>query len=678
MIVVVLIAVALFLSIQTATHSVFLGSSEANLDNPETRVAPLVPQQRRDTKLKPKTNLTTWQNDISNVKHHKQEQEQLRINDSFLKKNTSFKIHQNFTNVQSTDALPFKFLSNSNSMSDSFICRSIEEADNDASWINTRIGNIADDPRLFPHSLYPLVLDPWSGHVVNQTICHPKSRFLGNTNSNHFSHDDWMVRLAYLEIFRHQHAPALRELQTRQSCSLNNTPRYNASIISDYRCDRNTQFLVAALPHKGAGATFRSGAVSALLAGLAMNRVVVFVNGRTFGGVQMKSIWNLASTSKCPRGDYQCYFLPTTPCVLTEEEVKHAARQQKKWLGDSLKVLQRGKALGNLTDERIIVLDAPPVPVYMTSSAKNRIRRRIYELVKDLGAKYNVPQAIIDELQSDPTAAKSALGPTQPQLYDHAASPFHHAALLYVLRPNWKFRQELDQMVQKALPTRGFHNEWSFGVPIRGSYHVLCESLFGCQLSVFLPFGFDDVASDKCKSESTCLTFDQYMQWALQQYNKYSNNATTQNVASLVLTSESGSMMRARYKYNDLNEFPFRFVVNADDTTQGTGIPRKYRGKNKGAHEVMLSTMAALKLQLMPKYSVANCCSNFHQMILDLLRAGCGAVRNPVFQCLQEADDPQFHVCCQWTSEERCKRVFEELRLAEAKQKQNSASANKQ
>jgi hypothetical protein len=150
------------------------------------------------------------------------------------------------------------------------------------------------------------------------------------------------------------------------------------------------------------------------------------------------------------------------------------------------------------------------------------------------------------------------------------------------------------------------------------------------------------------------------MQLAVQQYTNYSTG--TDKVASIVLTSEAASMMTHRHNYSTSSQFPFRFVVNVDDVTQGTGTPRRYRAKD--AYLVMLSTMAAMKMQLMPKYSVVNCCSSFHQVILDLLRSGCGAVKSPDFRCLQETDDPRFHVCCEWNRDERCRRSFDDFRKA--------------
>jgi hypothetical protein len=61
----------------------------------------------------------------------------------------------------------------------------------------------------------------------------------------------------------------------------------------------------------------------------------------------------------------------------------------------------------------------------------------------------------------------------------------------------------------------------------------------------------------------------------------------------------------------------------------------------------MESTLVALKLQLHAKHVIGNCCSNFHLLLFDLLRNGCGLAESQ--QCLQETKNPEYHVCCQWT-----------------------------
>jgi len=62
----------------------------------------------------------------------------------------------------------------------------------------------------------------------------------------------------------------------------------------------------------------------------------------------------------------------------------------------------------------------------------------------------------------------------------------------------------------------------------------------------------------------------------------------------------------------------------------------------------MLSSISSLKLQLMARVSIGNCCSNFHAMLSDLMLAGCGAASDNKFMCLQEYDDPLLRVCCGW------------------------------
>ena len=72
------------------------------------------------------------------------------------------------------------------------------------------------------------------------------------------------------------------------------------------------------------------------------------------------------------------------------------------------------------------------------------------------------------------------------------------------------------------------------------------------------------------------------------------------------------------------------------------------------ASEVMLSSMVALKLQLHSKIMVGNCCSNFHLVLFDLAKNGCGLSEST--QCLQETSNPNDHVCCQWIKTEECNK----------------------
>jgi hypothetical protein len=412
-------------------------------------------------------------------------------------------------------------------------CASIETYDE--GWNQTKkliMENIGDDPRLTPHYLYQSLLDPWfTTNIVNQTVCHASSRFLqppnrhifmdegdDNNDDDTFTDNDWLVRFTYLAIYLHQHLPAMKELKMKTSCLVNSTDNNNNNNYnnSNYQCDANTKYLVVALPRKGAGATFRSGAVSALLAGLAMNRVVLFVNYRRFGTVNMRSPWHLASLTKCPRGDYQCYFLPVTPCVLTEEEVHNATVRQLEILAKEEEghVLAEAKVHATLEQERVVVIDGSSAPVLLHASALQRIHERIYELVvKHVSStKHHVPPHVLEQYRSlwmpslildhhhhntssspkqrrrrqeksgnkhhDTTTTRTTttttpLNQSEPSShhYDHATSTEHHAALLYMLRPNWTFRNELEHVVLKAISQQqnDLNPEWSFGIPIRGN-----------------------------------------------------------------------------------------------------------------------------------------------------------------------------------------------------------------
>jgi len=95
--------------------------------------------------------------------------------------------------------------------------------------------------------------------------------------------------------------------------------------------------------------------------------------------------------------------------------------------------------------------------------------------------------------------------------------------------------------------------------------------------------------------------------------------------------------------------------VNENDVTQGTGRPRSFQSMdilNVTAYDIMLSTITALKMQLLGQSTVGNCCSHFHLVIQSLLNRGCGSVSSSRFQCLQEKENPAYRLCCK--TKQRC------------------------
>jgi len=125
---------------------------------------------------------------------------------------------------------------------------------------------------------------------------------------------------------------------------------------------------------------------------------------------------------------------------------------------------------------------------------------------------------------------------------------------------------------------------------------------------------------------------------------------------TILLTSEDESVLPLRHSYENNRSFPFDFVVNEQDVQPGNGLPRTYRDK---ADAIMISSLTAMKIQLRSNILVGNCCSNFHSMLFDFVRGGCGADPNIQYECLDRIEDDRFRICCGWTKTTDCDRIRE-------------------
>jgi hypothetical protein len=208
--------------------------------------------------------------------------------------------------------------------------------------------------------------------LLSQTLCHQQSRFVHGTattdddDSDEKYDDDndvrtWTTRLVYLAMMHHQHRSASPEARARYPATAHNDngdsknnrssendndddcnhPKFLQERFGvgpwDYEC-RGAKYLITSLANVGIGANVRGGMVEALVAGLVSNRIVLFVNHSPVGHRLLKLPWALAS---CPRRDYQCFFSPPSPCVLTYQDLHNAQRLSKQECAD----LRRGVAL---------------------------------------------------------------------------------------------------------------------------------------------------------------------------------------------------------------------------------------------------------------------------------------------------------------------------------------------
>ena len=168
--------------------------------------------------------------------------------------------------------------------------------------------------------------------------------------------------------------------------------------------------------------------------------------------------------------------------------------------------------------------------------------------------------------------------------------------------------------------------------------HVDLNSLFFCGIT----------AGDKCWREQACYPFENYIQVA-EEMGAKRRNQTSNIYDTIVLTSDSRDMVEPRLNYTSTHpnathpDFPFRFIINENDTMQGHGKPGRYRSE---ADEIMVSTLAAMKMQMLAETVVTNSCSNFHKVMGGFIGMGCGMAKEPYNEGLQQNENPQLRMKC--------------------------------
>jgi hypothetical protein len=495
---------------------------------------------------------------------------------------------------------------------------------------------------LMPNPIYP---DSFSA-LSSQTICHNRSKFRNPsmTNwdvSNEQLLEEWEFRLIYMAIHYHHHEPASQEANIRQSCS-----EFPSSFPKmDYECP-STKFLVSNVAPSGFGAAMRMGAVNSILIGIATDRITLFVNNFLGGAKFLEKSSLLAN---CPRKDLQCFFLPTTPCTILVEDLRNATVLPEV----HARTLRRTGLMADPSyrNSRILVLE-PRLSPPMRWDIQLKIQRRLFSIAMRLidNIRGTVPQKQIEFLEAAAARIKmenATIGNreygenTTKYIYGNRYTKSAHAALMYLMRPNPNFQQTTDNEVSKILPV-DLHESLAIGLPIR--------------------------ASDKCTSESVCFPFETYTSLINQVWTNNKLFSSAETKGDIILTSEDRNILDASRQYQDNLSFPFRFIVNENDILQGSGNPKHFRDRSD---DIMLSSIVAIKLQFYSKFSIGNCCSNFHLVLFDLLREGCGAVTDNEVMCLQEYPDPRYQLCCGWTKSAVCSQLKEarknETMLLEAK-----------
>jgi len=559
---------------------------------------------------------------------------------------------------------------------------------NSDKWI---FGNISSNNHdgITPELLDTLMEGP--AHVqklpslFDQTICHqdsPLRNFSARTTSDDrgsidylASVEDWYQRFLYLALHWKFHRPALNEYRSRKRCVEDNGRDGSLSLQSfmdhhgigtmDFEC-KDEKFVIIPVGSVGFGALLNTQASLSILLALRTNRIPIFSSRSYFYWQKRKGDqdpWLLAP-SNCSRKDMQCYFLPITPCTVTNEELEKAplygsTRQEQQFLRTNVAIPPE------LEKERVIVLNSGLSGKTIDTPDMREISHGVVGKLMDEWKKAQNEGGDLSRSDQDWEAIHLA---HQWIIEKTKVDPsgLLHQVYVYLLRPNPHYKNLLNRQMS-AIGTQRIHPSETVGFAIRGS--------------------------DKCKSESTCLPFYRYMEFVTDiayPALRYSSNIRTSTDSDtrpkLIMTTEDPKIFNDSLAYQHNQSFPFQFLVNDNDNMQGSGYPREFASGEE--EKTIVSSLVALQLHFNAGKVYLNCCSNFHLVLKYLLHGQCGARRHghdfvfatntrndsapaptPVAQCLSDDGFPKkYRICCNWSKKNSvCGEIWKEYLMEKEK-----------
>lgn len=345
-------------------------------------------------------------------------------------------------------------------------------------WLQgPRYGNLHDDPYLTDDVAQHMILnlqnvllkDSGMRAVLGQTICHADSRFLNSTQPEERYLNDqtvrlWAVKLIYIAVHYHQHRMAAPEAVTRyrsnSQCPSASKLKQDYGVgVFDYECP-NAKYIIMPLSGNGLGANVRGGMVVAMLMGLVSDRIVIFVNKAAGGSKFLKSAWQLAS---CPRKDYQCFFWPTTPCTLTQNEIDNAYELTR---AEYRKLMKESKEVKPIEHHKVWYFKPHFTPlVSLPTRAAETLYQHALSLISAVSETENPEYVTL--LKGAAEAIRTNDDPREGYNYAAASLKVHHAISFYSMRPNPHNAHKLDRILSDIIPS-SFQSDTSVGLPIRG------------------------------------------------------------------------------------------------------------------------------------------------------------------------------------------------------------------
>jgi hypothetical protein len=311
------------------------------------------------------------------------------------------------------------------------------------------------------------------------------------------------------------------------------------------------------------------------MAALTSNRTAVLIQNGIEGPKFIKKNWKLAS---CERKDFQCFFLPISPCVPSWQDIKGAHVLEDKFehyfgSGD-IRNIPADQMKNKVWILQKYGVQSNPPPV-----VSERLHRHARALVKSMAGPQQrvVMEDILNASNFNFTGNHTGFE------YPGARNTLNHALEIYAMRPNFDSQNSLANILDDIVPS-GLDASSFVGLPIRDS--------------------------DKCYRESECLPFEDYIKavdivW--RRLNRKSHPV-------ILFTSESQRIVQAQRNFS-LNS-SYRFLVNSHDVIPNSGLISEVVSEGRfTADESMMSAISSFSFQLFARASILNCCSNFHMLL---------------------------------------------------------------
>ena len=495
---------------------------------------------------------------------------------------------------------------------------------------------------------------------LTQTLAYPTSKFANDRDESQDTESVrmWSIRLMYLSMYYHQHAPALQEAKWRIKNYDQCRPELQIHGIGpfDFEC-QGTKYVSIGLSGNGVGSHVNVEFYNVYQLALALNRTAFITQSGSKG---RDRTWQLAS---CDRKDYQCTFAPPGPCVPTREQFNSRHILDKRSINSILKDDKVPDFSAEVMDNAVWRVEAASlVGRSLLRSPDTVLKRHTFNALTFIK---NVP----DSDPRLPVLHKAIESIAEVDHIDESLKIKHGMVrskvilTAYALRPNHHSHKKIQSHLSMIDQWDHLDSAQSLGLPIR--------------------------ASDKCLKESDCPSFLEYLHaatdlWTKARHPRQHNlressdksavtnllskspsssafaipSSITRNV-TIIFTTESTDVIEHQKQFSNSSHlqslFPynFSFVRNDEDVLPGSGFARDWgqKGKRKiTADDNMISVFVATKLQLFPKVGMGNCCSNLHVVFAQFHFAGMSASPDgSVFTCMQDMGNRAFYVDC-WGS----------------------------